>query len=423
MGKLVADPETHVQHNPPWLFAPLAASSGIGYWGVNGLLIPYLLRQHGVPVDRIAATAAFANIPTFCYFLWSPVVDLGLRRRTWILAMNGAMALCLWLAVIGTSGSLAWIAALMAAGNATGTLASAAAGAVMTTVAPHLRGRASGWGQLGNIGIGALAGGAFIWLADHTALFAVAFLTGACVFLPALFAFRVVETPHPHPDIAQRFHALRRDIVTVVWSWRTLVGMIFFCSPVGAGALGNLISSVGPDYHASGSEVALVSGLGGSILMSLGALAGGYICDRAHRMTAYAVFGMAAGVFGTYLALAPATAFTYGAGYSAYAFSTGLAFAAFTALVLDVLGAGNRAAATGYALMLSFGNLPVAYMTWVDGVGYKHGGVRGLMSADALANGVGGILLLALARHCARRWKSAPEPPLLGDALAAVAAD
>jgi PAT family beta-lactamase induction signal transducer AmpG len=152
--------------------------------------------------------------------------------------------------------------------------------------------------------------------------------------------------------------------------------------------------------------VALVSGLGGSILLGLGALAGGFICDHAHRMTLYAAFGMVAAVFGGYLALAPATPFTYGAGYSGYAFSTGLAFAAFTALVLDVLGTGNRAAATGYALMLSFGNLPVAYMTWLDGVGYKHGGARGLMSTDALANGVGGLLLLLLARYCARRWSN-----------------
>jgi hypothetical protein len=71
------------------------------------------------------------------------------------------------------------------------------------------------------------------------------------------------------------------------------------------------------------------------------------------------------------------------------------------------------AAATGFALMLSFGNLPVAYMTWVDGAGYKHGGARGLMSADALASGIGGLLLLVLARYCARRWKSVLVPHVL----------
>jgi MFS family permease len=391
--------------------------------GHHGLLIPYLLRKHGISVDRIAGMAAIANIPTFCYFLSSPVLDLGLRRRTWILLMSGVTAVSLALASLGTQGSLAWVTALMALGNATGSLGGAASGAVMTSMAPRMRGRASGWNQLGNIGIGALGGGACIWLSDHVSLAVVSLAAAALIFLPALFAFRVVEKPHPPLAIAPMFHAFRQDIVAVLWSWRTLIGIVFFCSPVGAGALGNLISSVGPDYHASGDEIALISGLGGSVLMSLGALAGGYVCDRVDRMTAYAVFGMIAGLFGVYLALAPATAFTYGAGYAGYAFSTGLAFAAFTALVLDVLGVGNRAAATGYALMLSFGNFPVAYMTWVDGVGYKHGGVRGLMTTDALANGAGGVLLLLLARVCASRWKSTPHPQVLGDALPAAATD
>jgi MFS family permease len=197
------------------------------------------------------------------------------------------------------------------------------------------------------------------------------------------------------------------------------VGLVFFASPVGAGAVGNLISSVGRDYHASGTEVAWVSGLGGSVLLALGAFAGGFVCDRIHRMSAYAVSGLIAAVFGAWLALGPATPFTFGAGYAGYALSTGFAYTAFTSLVLDVLGHGRRAAATGYSVLLSFGNFPVAYMTWVDGVGYRHGGARGLMGVDALANGVCGVLLLVVARLCARRWIASAAPP----AAFAVAAD
>jgi hypothetical protein len=76
--------------------------------------------------------------------------------------------------------------------------------------------------------------------------------------------------------------------------------------------------------------------------------------------------------------------------------------------VLDVLGLGRRAAATGNSLLTSFGNLPVVYMTWLDGVGYKHAGAPGLMTVDALANGGGGMLLLLLAWFCASRWSATP---------------
>jgi hypothetical protein len=182
--------------------------------------------------------------------------------------------------------------------------------------------------------------------------------------------------------------------------------MVFFCSPVGAGAVGNLISAVGPDYHASNAVVAWVSGIGGSVLLGIGSLAGGFVCDRLNRLTVYALSGLIAAACGTYLALAPATPFTYGAGYAGYALSTGLAYTAFSALVLDVLGLGRRAAATGTSLLTSVGNLPVAYMTWLDGVGYKHAGVPGLMGVDALANGGGGFLLLLLAWFCASRWNA-----------------
>ena len=46
-------------YNPPWLFAPLAAPSGIASWGISALLVPYLLRKHGVAVGmRLSVTGA-----------------------------------------------------------------------------------------------------------------------------------------------------------------------------------------------------------------------------------------------------------------------------------------------------------------------------------------------------------------------------
>lgn len=409
--------ENPVHEHPPWLFGILAVPSGIGYWGVQGLLVPYLLRQHGVEVDRIARIVAIASIPGIWGFVSSPIVDLRWKRRTWVLASYILAALASGLAILLSAGSLTWVTILLFAAGALTNIASAAIGAVMSTVRAEVRGQASGWTQAGNIGAGTLAGGFGIWLASYSGIPGLAAVFVVILLAPVLAAFRIVERPFPHMPAGGLFAALGRDIWNLLKSAPTLVGLVFFLSPVGAGALTNLISSVGPDYHATASEVAWVAGAGGGLLLALGGLVGGFLCDRMHRMTAYAVFGMLAGATGAWLALGPATGFTYGAAFSAYAIATGLAFAAFLALVLEVLGHGRRAAATGYSLLFSAGNVPLIYMTWVDGVGYRHGGARGLAGVDALANLAGGLLLLGIARYCAAKWRVEPEPRRLKTAV------
>jgi MFS transporter, PAT family, beta-lactamase induction signal transducer AmpG len=182
--------------------------------------------------------------------------------------------------------------------------------------------------------------------------------------------------------------------------------LAFFLSPVGAGAVQNLISSVGADYHATGTQVALVTGAVGGLLVALGALIGGWICDRADRRTAYAAFGLLNALSAMWLCLGPAAPFTFATGYSAYALTIGLFNGAYVALILEVLGARKRGAATGYAFFSSSGNVNNSYMTWLDGIGYRHAGARGLMATDAALGGVGGLILFTVARHFVKRHKT-----------------
>jgi hypothetical protein len=122
------------------------------------------------------------------------------------------------------------------------------------------------------------------------------------------------------------------------------------------------------------------------------------------RTTAYAVAGLLSVIFSGWLALGKATPFTYAGGYIGYSLTAGVAYAAFTALVLEVLGKRTHAAGAAYSVLVSSGNFPISYMTWLDGAAYTRSGTRGLMGMDALANGVGAILLLLFARVAARRW-------------------
>lgn len=108
------------------------------------------------------------------------------------------------------------------------------------------------------------------------------------------------------------------------------------------------------------------------------------------------------------LGIGPLTPFTFAVANSVYAFTGGMANAAYVALVLEVLDKRKRGASTGYALMSSSGNVPSVYMTWFDGIGYRHGGVRGLMATDAVLGGLSGLILLAVARHLVK-GESAPR--------------
>jgi len=395
------------RENPPWLFGILSMPWGV-FNGIVITLMPFLLRKRGVSPDLIANVVAISSIPTFWYFLWSPVVDTGLLRRTWVMIAAALAATCGAIAIAEPSLALPQLTILLFAGNIVAMLLSSACGAILTTLNPAMRGRASGWYQAGGLGGGALGAGAAIWLADKIPLSMLAIAAGSMVFLPALAALRISEERVPPMAIVPRFRALGSDLWNVLRSRATLVGLVFFLSPVGSSAVQNLISSVGPDYHASDAQVALVSGLAGGLLSALGCVLGGLICDRMNRMSAYALAGILSAAFSAWMALGPRAPLTYAGGYVGYALAAGIAYAAFTALELDVLGKRTHAAGTAYSLLGASGNLPIVYMTWLDGVGYKYSGVRGLMGVDAFANGIGGLILLLFAIYAGKRLLQTP---------------
>jgi MFS transporter, PAT family, beta-lactamase induction signal transducer AmpG len=389
--------------NAPWLFGLLSVSFGLTTT-VSSLLMPYLLRQVGVPVERIAYVGAIALVPSVWSFLWAPLADCGMRRRSWVLLSAAAASLAGASAVLSAHGSVVWLAALLFLSNASIGLHGAATGALMCALPPHLRGRSAGWSQAGNIGAGAVGGGMFIWLLDQAGRQWVAVAIVAATILPSLAAVLIDEPAPVRRAITALVTDLFQDMRSIVFSRRTWLGVFFFVSPAGSFALVNLISGLAPDFRASGTEVAWITGVGGGLLTAAGSFAGGHVADRVNRMVAYSLAGGAGALAAAYLAVGPATALTYGAAFSAYALMSGFSFCMFTALVLDVVGPKRRAAATAYTLLNASGNLSITYMVWLDGVGYKYWGVRGLLGTDALIAGASAATLLLVALGARRYW-------------------
>jgi MFS family permease len=376
---------------------------------VTVLLMPYLLRKYGMPVDRIAGIEAIAILPAIWSFLWSPLADAGLRRRSWALISAICAAVAAAAAILGVHDSAAMLTALLFLTNAFVGLLSSACGALLTAMPESLRGRSAGWYQAGNTGGAAIGGGAVIWLADHASLPVVAIATVAAMILPALFALLIAEPVPVRKAIVPQLEGMAHDLRELLRSGRTWLGLVFFLSPVGTAAIQNLISGVGQDYHASGNEVALVTGFAGGMLAAFGCYIGGFVADKTNRMVAYALGGGLAAIFGVWLAFGPANAVTYGAGYSGYSIAAGFAYAVYTALLLDVVGKTKHAAAFAYSTLNASGNASIAYMTWVDGLGYKHWGARGLMATDAVANGGFMVILLLVAAFAGHYWHHKSE--------------
>jgi hypothetical protein len=174
-----------------------------------------------------------------------------------------------------------------------------------------------------------------------------------------------------------------------------LLSAILCALPVGTGAAQGTLTQakVAAVWGAGADQVALVQGLLVGLITAVGCFAGGALCQRFHPRTAYAGIGLALAGVAVAMGVSPATVTTYVLWNVVYAFAVGLAFAAFTALVLDAMGGGS--AATKYNVFASLSNFPLWWLGLLLGfVADKWGARRMLLTEAGL--GVAGIVVFAL---------------------------
>lgn len=367
------------------------------YGAFNGVItvaLPYLLRVHGLSIERIAGIAALVQIPAIWYFLWAPVVDLKMRRRTWVLLLSVVSAALTVLALSRDIRSGALITVLLIVASAVNQPVSSAIGGLVAAVMPsELRGRTGGWSQAGILGGGILTGGLSVYLSDRYSAWTVGVVAGVLVALPA-FAVLAVDEPRgdcdAHRENPKKFF---RELWTCLKRRDVWGGFLFFLSPIGAGALMNLFSAIATDFHASSDMVVWIVAIAGT-LTPAGALIGGFISDHINRWLVYPIGGFLSAAAAGAMFVAPLTPTTYAIGAAAYAFATGFCYAAFMSLAFTLLGRGQATSGTQFTLFMAAVNLPVAYMVRLDGIGHGHFGVRGMLGVDAAANGIFAVLFL-----------------------------
>ncbi len=390
-----------------FLILPFGATSG--YLTVA---VGYRLSQAGLSVDQIAQLVAVAFIPQTWKFLWAPVVDTTLKRKTWYLlsAVLTATGIFFTGALPASAQSMpALYAVVLLANLAVTFLAMSVESLMVYCTRPTQLGRASGWFQAGNLGGQGLGGGAGLWMAQTLpeAWMGAAVLASACALCSA--ALLMLREP---PSLARSGSYVRdlRNVLNDLWQVArsragTLALLIVFL-PIGTGAASNLWAAVADDWHASANTVALVTGVLGGVVSMAGCLIGGYLCDRMNRKSAYVLYGALQAGCAVAMALAPRTEAMYIAFTMTYALITGLTYAGFSAVVLEAIGLG--AAATKYNVFASLSNMPIAYMTVIEGWAQTRWNVSGMLLTEALFATAGLAVFIAAAAALTRRRLATP---------------
>ncbi len=196
--------------------------------------------------------------------------------------------------------------------------------------------------------------------------------------------------------LGERMRILWRDILSMVRATIPLFTIVLVCSPIGASAMNNLWSAVAPDWSATPDQVALVSGVLNGVVSAIGCVIGGWVADRVGRWWSYFGSGILMAMVAIIMAVTARTPNAFSVGVLAYALTCGMAYAAFSAIVLLAIGRG--AASTKYATLSSLGNLPVVYMTTSDGWVHDRFGTAWMLHSEALIAIICIVLALAVLR-------------------------
>lgn len=380
------------------LILPFGALGGFVTVGLT-----FLATKHGLSVTEGAFLGAAQLVTQWLKWLWAPIVDITLTPARWyVLSTLLSAAGVLSMSVIPLSPQTLTLLLLVigVAGLINSMVGMAVEAMIAGATPPDQVGRVSGWMQAGNLGGNGFGGGLGLFLLEHLP---APWMSGAIVGgLMAACCFALLFTPHieHRHDRTARVGPAMRWLLKDVWAtFRTqggLLAALLFVLPVGTGAAAGVLTQaeVAAYWHAGATEVALLQGVLAGAITAAGCFAGGWICERWAPRTAYAAVGLALAAIASGMALAPAGVSTYVVGSMVYNFAVGVAYAAFTAVVLEAIGAGSGA--TKYSVLASLSNFPIWWLGLLLGWVADHQGAAMMLHTEAML-GVIGVALFALA--------------------------
>jgi MFS transporter, PAT family, beta-lactamase induction signal transducer AmpG len=394
-GALDTSPQTG--RSRPWLYALLIAPSAVLMNGViQGGVIGYLGRQQGISGTRVADIVALLALPTSIYFLWSPITDFLVRRRTWLL-IGGILGGVLMAAAFASgrldgrrSMALMFLSACMSQ------LVVASCGGMMGAIGTERAKRVAGsFYQGGGTAFGAISISVLISIAGKVKPATLGLIAGSLIALPALFALAAPQQEViSEADFGRTMRRVWQEFKTTFLHWKAIPYTLLLGLPIGSGAAVGLLTGVAQDYGVSGQSVAWMNGVGGALLLAGGALSASLIPARLRASVAYCVMGLANAASIGVLGFGPMRPGTYFLGIGLYLFTVGANYALFTAVVLEFMGASGKTGSGRYSIINSLGNVPVLYTIKLDGWGGGRWGPRGISATEAVAGAVAAVVML-----------------------------
>lgn len=385
----------------PVVFGILCLPFGVTT-GFVSVALAYLATRSGLTVQQGAVLVAANLFPQVLKFLWAPIVDISLSRRKWYAAASAVGAVSIYFCAtvpLGRSHFLLLEGLILVMSLASSFVGFAIEGLLAHLTAPEDRGRVSGWYQAGNLGGSGLGGGLGLWLLIHFARWETGLGMAALVLLPlpALFLLRDVPAESPDASVGRAIGNVASDVWAAVRTRIGILSLLLCFVPIGTGTASSVLSQaeVADYWHVGAGTVAWIQGTLAGVISMAGCIVGGYGCIRIGARAAYALYGGLMALTTAIMALLPATPAVYIAGNVAYCWVTGLCYAAFSAFVLDAIGAGN--AATKYNAFASLSNFPIWYMGLVLAAAETHFGPRGMLFTEAACGAAGIIVFLAIA--------------------------
>jgi MFS family permease len=386
----------------PWVWAVLYFPLGLAI-GFPSVALGYLGSRAGLPVSAIAAIVGMTFLASGWKFVWAPVGDYTLSRKTWYLIAVSLVAIGLVsMTVIPISSQTApLLSALTLASTVAATfIAFATEGLMAHNTTPHTRGRAGGWFQSGNQFGQTAGGGMALALIKHMPSGWEAGLVLAAIALACALPLLLVEDP-PRPlggaSVGERARDAGRELLTVLRARAGRIALILAILPIGTGAAMFLFSAIGQEFNASADVVSAVLGLGGGIAIVAGCFAGGRLADRVPKPAAYAISCGLGLVACAVIAASPRTSTGYAASTLFYTFTLGMVTASFTGLVLAIIG--DTAAATKINLFFALNTLFSLGMLRIVGWAHDAWSTNGMLFTEALTGVAALGLFVVLAQR------------------------
>jgi PAT family beta-lactamase induction signal transducer AmpG len=389
----------------PWIFGLMIAPTGALANGViQGGALAYLLSVQGIGSGGQSHLIALLGIPTWLYFVWSPITDFFVKRRTWLL-IGGLSAGGLIAAAFHephlTSRSavvLMFVAACLVQ------LVVSSCGGIMAELHSDVgRKRAGSFYQAGSAGFGALSAWALVYMSSRVSQGTLGYIAGAMIALPTLSALAApAQQALGKGNFGESLRSVGVEFKRSFWTRRAIPYLVYMVLPGGSGSAIGLLPGVAAQYHVSGDSVAWMNGLAGGLLLAGGALSFAAVPWLLRRMRLRISTMVLANLI--YLVNAMALAIlwlghldprTYFIGVTLYLFTVGTGYAAFTAVILEFMGDAGKSGSTRYSLVNSLGNVPVQFIILADGWGGDHFGVRGVAGAECVVGTLGCVAFLA----------------------------